>query len=125
MVRQSTRPGCGTGLFATHEGEQDAHEEDVQRRPAPRDQDGGEDPRHRPPRGGQRRIQGHQGDDDCAQAADSQRGPLGAADTMAGYISTEQSLWGLHRILDGLTDLADTATQARDASGRGAERGSR
>jgi TetR/AcrR family transcriptional regulator, tetracycline repressor protein len=26
-----------------------------------------------------------------------------AADTLAGYISTDQYLWGLHRILDGLT----------------------
>ena len=26
-----------------------------------------------------------------------------ASDTMAGYISTDQYLWGLHRILDGLT----------------------
>ena len=29
-----------------------------------------------------------------------------AADTMAGYISTEQYLWGLHRILDGVTARA-------------------
>ena len=32
-----------------------------------------------------------------------------AASTMAGYISTEQYLWGLHRVLDGITARA-TAT---------------
>jgi hypothetical protein len=26
-----------------------------------------------------------------------------AGDTMAGYVSTEQYLWGLRRILDGIT----------------------
>ena len=26
-----------------------------------------------------------------------------ASDSIAGYISTDQYLWGLHRILDGLT----------------------
>jgi TetR/AcrR family transcriptional regulator, tetracycline repressor protein len=36
-----------------------------------------------------------------------------AAATMAGYISTEQYLWGLHRVLDGLT--------ARVAAPEGAE----
>lgn len=39
------------------------------------------------------------------EATPSDRFPLSAAAaaTMAGYISTEQYLWGLRRILDGLT----------------------
>ena len=44
--------------------------------------------------------------------------PLSAASAqvMAGYVSTDQYLWGLHRILDGLTDTptgtADSGTRA-------------
>ena len=32
-----------------------------------------------------------------------------AAATMAGYISTEQYLWGLHRVLDGITTNATSS----------------
>jgi TetR/AcrR family tetracycline transcriptional repressor len=36
-----------------------------------------------------------------------------AAATMAGYISTEQYLWGLRRLLDGLAAWAETAAAGR------------
>jgi len=40
-----------------------------------------------------------------------------AGDTMAGYISTEQYLWGLHRILDGITArAAPTVARSRGPS---------
>jgi len=41
-----------------------------------------------------------------------------AAATMAGYISTEQYLWGLHRLLDGITaaKLQDNGNHAADSS---------
>jgi AcrR family transcriptional regulator len=42
-----------------------------------------------------------------------------AGDTMAGYISSEQYLWGLHRILDGIT--ARTASAPDMLGGQGAD----
>jgi TetR/AcrR family tetracycline transcriptional repressor len=40
-----------------------------------------------------------------------------AAPTMAGYISTEQYLWGLHRVLDGITDRVAVRSDSPDGSG--------
>jgi len=42
-----------------------------------------------------------------------------AADVMATYISTEQYVWGLHQVLDGLTSSDHTATPASPASTTG------
>jgi hypothetical protein len=38
-----------------------------------------------------------------ATAAEHYPRAAAAASTLAGYISTQQYLWGLHRVLDGLT----------------------
>jgi hypothetical protein len=46
----------------------------------------------------------------CAAGSSSS---AAAAATMAGYISTEQYLWGLRRILDGITAVRDDG-QLRD-----------
>jgi hypothetical protein len=37
-----------------------------------------------------------------------------AADTMAGYISTDQYMWGLRRVLDGITARAASAPDGPD-----------
>jgi TetR/AcrR family transcriptional regulator, tetracycline repressor protein len=39
----------------------------------------------------------------AATRAESYPRAVAAAATIAGYISTEQYLWGLHRLLDGIT----------------------
>jgi AcrR family transcriptional regulator len=39
----------------------------------------------------------------AATPADSYPRTAAAASTVAGYVSTEQYLWGLHRVLDGIT----------------------
>jgi TetR/AcrR family tetracycline transcriptional repressor len=45
----------------------------------------------------------------AAAAAEPDRFPRSAeaADVMAGYVSTQQYIWGLHRMLDGITASAD------------------
>ena len=50
-------------------------------------------------------------------AASTQHYPhaAAAADTVAGYISTDQYLWGLHRLFDGLT-TGGTSLPPREAS---------
>jgi TetR/AcrR family tetracycline transcriptional repressor len=44
----------------------------------------------------------------AAAAAEPDRFPrsAAAADVMAGYVSTQQYIWGLHRVLDGITGSA-------------------
>jgi AcrR family transcriptional regulator len=55
-------------------------------------------------------------------ATPADRFPLSAAaaTTMAGYIATEQYLWGLHRILDGLTTRVASTTDSPAGSYSGA-----
>ena len=50
-----------------------------------------------------------------ATPADHYPHTAAATAAMAGYISTEQYLWGLRRVLDGIT--ASTATDTREVSG--------
>ena len=55
----------------------------------------------------------------AATPADRYPRTAGAAATLAGYISTEQYLWGLHRVLDGIATNT-TARPEAPASGRAA-----
>jgi len=50
-----------------------------------------------------------------AVAASPNTGVNTAAATLAGYISTEQFAWGLHRVLDGLTPLTAQGRRVRTA----------
>ncbi len=45
-----------------------------------------------------------------------------AAVTRAGYISTEQYLWGLHRLLDGVTHMGTAVDHRQDGHRRRLDR---
>jgi AcrR family transcriptional regulator len=57
----------------------------------------------------------------AAAAAEPDRFPrsAAAADVMAGYISTQQYIWGLHRMLDSITASVDSTSEHSPSSTAG------